>query len=76
MFSTLLFQVWLSFSAVVYSSHTPIRLTGGKGPYEGNVELFIGGSWKYICDDSWDIRDAKVVCRSLNYTKGLSATKR
>ena len=55
--------------------HTRIRLSGGSGPFEGNVEVYIKNEWKYICDDSWDIRDAKVVCRGLNYTKGIMVTK-
>ena len=50
-----------------------IRLTGGNGPHEGNVELLTTGyrtgrrTWKYICDDQWDVRDARVVCRQLGY---------
>lgn len=53
-----------------------LRLTGGSGPHEGNVEiLFNYTTWKYICDDQWDIRDAKVVCRQLGYAKALKATK-
>lgn len=53
---------------------TLLRLSGGSGPHEGNVELFYKGQWKYICDDHWDIRDAKVVCRQLNFTKAIKAT--
>lgn len=53
-----------------------LRLTGGNGPHEGNVEiLFNHTTWKYICDDGWDARDAKVVCRQLEYTRALNATK-
>ncbi|XP_045183623.2 deleted in malignant brain tumors 1 protein-like [Mercenaria mercenaria] len=47
-----------------------VRLVGGTGPYGGRVEIKINGIWGTICDDSFDIREAKVLCRMMN----LSAT--
>ncbi|XP_070555934.1 scavenger receptor cysteine-rich domain-containing protein DMBT1-like isoform X2 [Ptychodera flava] len=49
-----------------FSSAFDVRLSGGKTPFEGRVEVFIDGSWGTICDDGWDLKDSNVVCRNLD----------
>ena len=39
------------------------------GPHanQGTVEVCINSFWSSICHNSWDSRDAQVVCRQLGY---------
>ena len=43
-----------------------VELVGGDGN-SGRVELVYNGVRGTICDDQWDNRDARVICRMMGY---------
>ena len=49
--------------------HGNLRLVGGSNYRTGRVEIFIEPSdtWGIVCDDSWSVSDARVVCRQLGF---------
>ena len=49
-----------------------VRLGGGQNPREGRVELCVDGQWGTVCDSSWTVSDAAVICRQIGrYGSGI-----
>ena len=60
--------------AVIYNisiepecNETSVRIVDGRTDDDGRIELCLDGLWGSVCIDSWDARDARVVCHQLGY---------
>ena len=52
-----------------------VRLVNGRTRNQGQVELYLNGTWGVICDDYWGIEEANVICRMLGYSEGAWSTQ-
>jgi len=68
--TTACITVLLCAHASVNAGDDNIRLVGCSGSgrcREGRLEVNHNGSWGTVCDDSFDVNDTRVACRSLGF---------
>ncbi|XP_036393857.1 adhesion G protein-coupled receptor E1-like [Megalops cyprinoides] len=53
-------------AGVVCSGVFKVRLVNGTDSCSGRVEVFHDNNWGTVCDDGWDMNDARVVCREVD----------
>ena len=61
---------WLNITP---SSSIEIRLVGGSTKNEGRIEIRGQGKWGTVCDDSFGLDDANVICKMLGYPSAFKA---
>ena len=66
--------ICLCLAIVCSSEKVQLRLVDGNSTNEGNVQVYFKGEWRYVCDDHFDEREAKVVCRQLGFSRPVNFT--